>query len=234
LNANDWHERKAEGWVWFEEEKKSDKDQPIREKSYQEGRDPEKELDAFKRDFERKLKIATWDPTPENVLAFQKMQFIALEKSVEFGRVWQQNLLANPYLDSTIHSLPSSQYGNEIQKHIYQQEKEAFLRSLAKEHGLLFFYQGLKLTSQASAEIIRNFANKYDFKLYGVAVDETIIAEIENQASAKNLIEQFNISIFPSLYIVDPENNRLYPIAYGMVSQDKIEENILLQLSKRG
>jgi conjugal transfer pilus assembly protein TraF len=230
----DWHERKAEGWIWFEENKESNKEtkiqnQPILNSSVK--RDPEKELEEFKLEFDRKLKTAVWDPTPENVLAFQKMQLIALEKSSEFSRVWQQNLLAYPQLDPSIQSFPTSQYGIQIQKLVQQEKKEDFFRTLSQKYGLLFFYEGDKLTSQATGEVVKRFSKKYDWQLYGASIDDHLLDGIENQSSAKKLADLFNISIFPSLFLVDPENNQLFPIAYGMVSQEKIEENIALQFS---
>lgn len=121
--------------MWFEEDKKAKKEESLvhasspspQSTSFVE-RDPEKELEAFKKDFERKLKIAVWDPTPENVLAFQQVQLIALEKSIEFSRVWQQNLLVHPHLDSSIDSLPSSQYGTKFKKSFISKKKKRFCK----------------------------------------------------------------------------------------------------------
>lgn len=242
VNANDWHERKAEGWIWFEEnEKKEDKPQAvpssvqtIHHDSPSPRRDPEKELEAFKKEFERTLKIAVWDPSQENVLAFQKMQLIALEKSAEFSRVWQHNLLNFPETDPNVVSVPSSQYGIQIQKLAKHQEKEALILSLAQKYGLMFFYEGAKLTSQATAENIKNFAKKYNWKLYGISMDDTVLSNIENQINGKSLAQHFKITLFPSLFVVDPNSNEIYPIAYGMASQEKIEQNILIQFSARG
>lgn len=239
----DWHDRKAEGWVWFEEKedpkisKKTEEPFPIEKPIPEEvkskiiKKDQEKELEAFKKELERSLKVATWDPKPENVAVYQRMQLIALEKSIEFGRIWQQNLLNQPALDASIES-PSSYYGTQLQKTLRHQEKENRLHELAKNYGLLFFYEGASLSSQATAEIVKNFANKYQFELYGLSHDQHLIEGIQNQSLGQQFIDSLKLTIFPSLYLVDPDNNRLIPIAYGMVAQEKIEDNILMQLPK--
>lgn len=243
-----WHDRRAEGWVWFEEKpdprvskpkeevlppskppSECPKENPTPEKPKVVKKDPEKELEAFKKELERSLKIATWDPTPQNVAAYQKLQLIALDKSLEFGRVWQQNLLSNPSLDASIDS-PNSYYGIQLQKTLRQQEKEQHFKNLAKNHVLLFLYEGGNLTSQATSQIVKAFAKKYQFELYGYALDHQVIADIENQPSVQTLIQQLNIKTFPSLFIFDVAQKQLIPIAYGMVAQEKIEDNTLIQL----
>ncbi len=55
------------------------------------------------------------------------------------------------------------------------------------------------------------------------------LEDFPNSKMNNGIIERFDIQALPSIFIVNPEEKTAIPIAYGLVSVDQIEENILRQ-----
>jgi conjugal transfer pilus assembly protein TraF len=134
-----WIERKAEGWAWYEDQKKTEKEP--------EQRPPSEELAMRSKALEDKLANAILSPTPASVLAYLEEQRKWLNLSTEFSHVWSQLLLRHPHLDNTT-QVPVSQYGLQIYTQLLQEKKESLLTQLAQEYGLFFFYEGDNVTSK--------------------------------------------------------------------------------------
>jgi conjugal transfer pilus assembly protein TraF len=60
----------------------------------------------------------------------------------------------------------------------------------------------------------------------GVAIEGFANNRVDNEIAKK-----WSIHVFPALFIVNPQKDDIVPIAFGLISLDQIEENVLLQIS---
>jgi conjugal transfer pilus assembly protein TraF len=221
-STNDfWKDRHAEGWAWYEEQKEElSPTSPLK-------KNPTEQLAGIKKDLEEKLAKALIEPSEENLEAYIQAQKYWIDRSAEFSRLWAKVVLKNPELDETIQH-PVSQYGIQVEQEILREKKYALIRSLASSHGLFFFYEGKNKASQAFAYIVKEFMKKHAWDALAISMDGTLIEGFPNSRQDTRVAEKLGIGTFPSLVLVNPKTNQMYPIAFGMISLDQIENNILL------
>lgn len=229
LNAG-WLERKAEGWAWYENDKE-------RQRETESPKAPENVESATeilakeKKQLEELLAEAMINPTNENAMKYMLAQRKWLEQAGKFSQSWGQVLLQNPEMDPTATTFATSQYGRQLQKAIAQDETENFIKAIAKEYGLFFFYEGNSKISNAFAMVVRAFVSKYNWKAMGIATDGIQLEEIENSRLDNGVAEKMNINVFPALIAVNPKTQEVFPIAFGLQSLSQMENNIMVQFN---
>lgn len=221
-----WIERKAEGWAWYEDPEK------LKKEEIQKPSSPNEEFSAAKKDLEEKLAKALLEPTHENVMTYMQEQQRWLDQSTEFAKVWSRLLLLHPYLDNTTR-VPVSQYGLQAYKQSIQEQKEALISGLAKENGLFFFYEGENLASKVFAEVVKEFSKKYGWNVLAISVDGTYLKEFAESKLDNGISEKFGITVFPALVLINPKEEFIAPVSFGLTSLDKIEQNLFIQFSER-
>ncbi|MCH9625622.1 MAG: hypothetical protein S4CHLAM123_07980 [Chlamydiales bacterium] len=221
-----YHDRRAEGWAWYE-----DKKQEVPAKKENPASSNE-EIQQIRQNLEEKLSKAILNPTDENVLVYMKEQMKWVEKSSDFASAWAHLLLSNPYLDQTVTGRPVSQYGLQFHKNQALEKRDQIIASLTKNHGLIFFYEGSNPVSMHVAEVVQEFSEKYGWEVLNVSVDEVVLEQLHNTKKDNGISKKMEIALFPALVVVDPRNDIVHPIAFGLVSIDKIEENIMLQFQE--
>lgn len=231
-----WLDRKAEGWFWYE-----DKVQKQEEKEIESIQPPAlisalplltatEEMTLIRKELEESLNQAILEPSEDNVLTYMQMQQNWVNRSAQFSQVWLKNLLNHPKLDSRLTEGPMTQYGVQVKKQILREEREERIRSLIQSYGLFFFYEGNSKISQAFSFVVREFAKKYEWQVIAVSYDGILIPGFENNQMNQGITQRLGIEKFPSLFLVEPKQHIIVPIAFGLSSIDQIEENIDIQL----
>jgi conjugal transfer pilus assembly protein TraF len=213
------HER---GWHWYErgvqseneKEKSSSKSSPLeRLKKYQE------KLEIAKAE-------AVLDPTPENVEAYQRLQYEMLKKSHRFANVWMQNVHRNPEINYSLKS-PTSQNARHIYLIEEQRKKEEKISSLSKSYGLFFFFKNDCRYCEAFAPIVKRFSEKYHWEVLAISEFGETNPHFSRNVKDNGLAETWNVSVYPSLFAVNPKTGDVIPIANGMISIEEMEERIV-------
>lgn len=231
-----WLEKKAEGWAWYEDLDRKTKKNPPEIEHPPETSSPKtfaEEVSIIKKNMEEKLARAVLVPSEENVADYMQEQKRWIDQAEEFSRSWAKILLQRPLMDTTLEH-PVSQYGIQVQKQIQQENHKRLIYELIKNHGLFFFYEGQSKVSQAFAFVVQEFATKYGWKIVATSTDGFILEGFHNNQIDKGIVKHFSIEAFPSLFIVNPKTSVITPIAFGLVSLDQIENNIVLQFLGEG
>jgi conjugal transfer pilus assembly protein TraF len=227
-----WHDRKAEGWAWYE-----DKPQKETVKESRETRETSEtaleRLSTIKKDLEEKLAIAVLEPSEENIEAYMEEQRKWFDQSSKFSKTWSKLLLLRPDLDPTATQFPVSQYGSQLQKRLSAEDTKNLILNLAKDNGLFFFYEGNSKVSQAFAKVIREFSKRYSWEIVPISVDGTLLEGFPDSKLDNGISNQFGITVFPALFVINPSSKTATPISYGLVSLDQIESNFTLQFKER-
>ncbi|CAF24162.1 type-F conjugative transfer system pilin assembly protein TraF [Candidatus Protochlamydia amoebophila] len=231
-----WLNRKAEGWFWYEERQKQIEEEDIKPSPLLPSMEPPPPLTATeqmglkRQEIEEKLNQAMLNPSEENVQAYMQIQQQWINQSAQFSHIWLKNLLTYPQLDSRLTAGPVTHYGAQVQKQLLREEREGRIHSLVQSFGLFFFYEGSSPISQAFSFVVKAFAKKYDWKVIAISCDGIQIPDFENYPLHSSTLQHLGIEQFPSLYLVEPKQQKMVPIAFGLSSLDQIEENIILQL----
>lgn len=234
LFCADWHTRKAEGWAWYEKQQDKPKEEAVEASEVSSSvLSASSELANVRKELEEKLAAAVLNPTSEKVVAYMEMQERWIEKSVEFAQTWALALLQRPDLDATVTGRPTSQYGLEVYSREQQRRKEELIRGLSNEFGLFFFYEGKDQMSHAVAMVMQQFEKRHGWSVLAVSVDGVELAGFKNSRVDEAVAKSFNLEHFPAVLLVHPTQERVVPVAFGPVSVEQIEDNILMQFKER-
>jgi conjugal transfer pilus assembly protein TraF len=235
LNAG-WLDRKAEGWFWYEDrtpnqeiEESEILQPPLSIPTAIPPLTATDEMAGIRKELEEKLNFAILEPTEANVFAYMQMQQKWVNRSGQFSQTWLKNLLTHPELDARLMT-PMTQYGVQVQKQLLREQQEEKILSLTKSYGLFFFYEGNNKISQAFSYVVKEFSDKYSWQVFAISCDGMFIPGFENQVD-HGVVQRLGVENFPSLYLVEPKQQVVIPIAFGLSSIDQIEENIELQIN---
>jgi conjugal transfer pilus assembly protein TraF len=175
------HER---GWHWYERDVGSD-DESENQTSKPSERQEQTALEKLKR-YQEKLETAkaevVLNPTPQNVEAYQKLQYEMLDKSHNFAKVWMENVYKNPSLDYSLQS-PTSQNARHVYLAEERRKKEEKILALSKEYGLFYFFKKDCRYCDAFAPVVKRFSEKYRWEVLAISeFGET------NELFARNVI----------------------------------------------
>ncbi len=218
----------ARGWHWYEAGMISahDKNQKENISLQAKALSATEELKRYQEELEEAKAKAVLHPTSRNVLAYQEMQFEMTQKAGEFSEVWMRNVYKNPSIDYST-KFPTSQKA----RHVYLTEQmnatEKKIAKLSKEYGLFYFFKGDCPYCDQFAVIVKMFSKKYRWEVLAISEygekNETFARSVKDNG----LAETWGVSIYPSLFAVNPKSGHVIPIANGMISIQEIEERII-------
>ncbi|WP_109235002.1 conjugal transfer protein TraF [Orientia tsutsugamushi] len=170
-------------------------------------------IEELKEQFNRAQRIALDNPTLENVITAQRLQKQIMEKAHKFATMWQLATLLDYQL------INANEPANSLHRKLYQekseQENDSKLKNIAKNWGLILQVKEDCLLCKAFIPIVQSFANKYAFQLLAVSKNN----ELLNKLNPKHVV--------PVLYLVASDGKKIYSVARGIISEDKIIDNIL-------
>ncbi|WP_371222178.1 conjugal transfer protein TraF [Orientia tsutsugamushi] len=170
-------------------------------------------IEELKEQFNRAQRIALDNPTLENVITEQRLQKQIMEKAHKFATMWQLATLLDYQL------INAHEPSNSLHRKLYQEKSEqkndSKLKNIAKNWGLILQVKEDCLLCKAFMPIVHGFANKYAFQLLAVSKNN----ELLNKLNPKHVV--------PVLYLVASDGKKIYAVARGIISEDKIIDNIL-------
>ncbi|WP_341790163.1 conjugal transfer protein TraF [Rickettsia endosymbiont of Polydrusus tereticollis] len=229
FNVNNQFWQQPQGFLWYNEDH-AYKPEILKFSQDKKKQEPELEpynqrIEALKKEFNRAQHQALDDPTLENVIIAQRLHKQILEKSHKFATMWQLATILDYKLvnmDEPVNSLHKKLY--EVRQ---EEENSKKLRFLAKDWGLILqVNQGCEYC-HAFTPIVLEFANKYKFQLLFVSNDGENFEYIKTTRDT-GLLSRLNPTNLVPVYLVDSSGKQIYPVARGIISEDKIAKNILL------
>ena len=180
-------------------------------------------IEALKQQFNMAQRVALDNPTLENVIVAQKLQKQIMEKAQKFANMWQLATLLDHRLTNI--NEPTNSLHKRLHEEKLEQENSIKLKNLAQDWGLILQVDNNCSYCKAFIPIVKQFADKYRFQL--IFVSNNGLGS-EQTVKDTGLLQKLNPeNIVPVLYLVASNGKRIYPIARGIVSEDKIIDNIM-------
>lgn len=222
-HTNSAYQAPKKGYLWYnlpkiEQQPQKPKAIPFSKLSYQER---SKVLHYFTMESLHKARQTHDVKDMEVFLSFQRYW---LNEASIFQHNFQYALLRKPELDSTVKN-PTSALGtslNEQQKGSYRQNA---ITELTKHYGLMFFYQGASPYSEKQALVLKDFAERYQFKYIPVSVDGVVLNSMPGSRRDNGQAKRLQVNNFPALILVEPKTGQTLPVAHGLVTQDYLTEH---------
>ena len=129
-----------------------------------------KELDAYHRRLQEAADVASWNPTPQNVERYVRLQKVALDKSGLFSDLWRRLVWTTPDLDYTLQrptmALAKTAYDNERTS-----DRDIFLRGVSDDVGVFYVYSGTCAPCRMASPIVKSFADRYGVTVKVISTD---------------------------------------------------------------
>lgn len=217
---------KPTGFLWYNEklEKKSNNNPESLSKSKPKiAKNYNQRIEALKQKFNTAQRIALDNPTLANVIVAQKLQKQIMEKAQRFANMWQLATLLDHQLTNI--NEPTNSLHKKLYEERLEKDNDLKLENLAQNWGLILQVDNNCSYCKAFIPIVKQFADKYRFQL--IFVSNNGLGS-EQTVKDTGLLQALNPkNIVPVLYLVASNGQKIYPIARGIVSEDKIIDNIM-------
>lgn len=144
-----------------------------------------------------------------------------LERATNTTRLFEKTLLQYPELRYDI-THPTSQAALQLRDEEAALKEELIVREIAKSHGLLYFYRGQNKLDRKQNAIVANFAAYYHLTIIPVSVDRIIDENLPSSKVDSGQARALNVRFFPALFLVNPKNQKVHPVAFGINPQDQL------------
>jgi conjugal transfer pilus assembly protein TraF len=217
----------ARGWHWYEQRADENINSKIKKKKRIQTKPltPSQHLEDFQNRLKEGLHRAIISPTPENIAAYMTLQKIMMDRAELFSKRWMEVVFTNPILDYTVKH-PVNQVGIFEQSDAEKKDIARKIQMLAKTHGLFFFFTGSCRYCSVFAPIVKSFAQKHNLTVIAISMDGSKLKEFPDAKRDNGAAAKLGVNIFPTLLAVNPKNEKITPLSYGLSSHDQIEQRI--------
>ncbi|HEY9148281.1 MAG TPA: conjugal transfer protein TraF [Gammaproteobacteria bacterium] len=226
-----YYERHGEGWFWYQDpEPKSEPEKP--EAPPPAPIDPIAALSVFQKEIEVAKARAILEPTDANLKAYLRLNQLAMNRAGDFAQAWQRAVWTTPALDTRL-----TNPVNDQAVQVFNDEKlrlvDDFLVKTARSHGLFFFFKSSCPFCHKLAPILRAFAETYGFHVIPVSLDGGTLPDFPNPRGSTEVAVKLEVDTVPALFLVNPRDRAIHPVAFGYVSWSELRERIYTLLNDR-
>jgi conjugal transfer pilus assembly protein TraF len=191
--------------------------------------------EALQRELNESMQIAVMAPTEENMKHFLAVWYEVRKKSSEFADIGRTVAWANPQFSRV---LDGGRPTNPVAMRVHDQEKtnvaEQRVVALAKTHGIFFVFRSDCKYCHAFAPILRDFQEKYGFKVLPISLDGQGLPEYPDAKQDNGMVSRLIADMrlkpgefrTPFTALVRPAQRELMPLGFGVMSGQELVERI--------
>ena len=162
----------------------------------------------------RILKKAVQDPTEPNVVDYMVLQDIARRKALAFANVQTMMAQRHPEL-TTSPRYPVTSPGQTALVKMRMEEEEATIRDNRDNFALILFTQEECGFCEAQKSIMDYFIEKYQWPVRSIDIEQN-----------SNMAARFNVTMTPSMLIVERNSGEYMPVSTGVLSLADLEDRL--------
>jgi hypothetical protein len=164
-----------------------------------------------------------------DIANYKRAQDMWVARATAFTVGWQRMLLEHPELNYSLQYSHENSLAPSMQQHEHYLEN-AGIANLAKQNGLLVFYDASKKSDLMFANLVKSFSQNHHISL--MLVEENAI---RNSAVNHNIhidkgfqhARALGINYFPAVLLVNPKLGSYQIVSYGYHSQDELASRLL-------
>jgi conjugal transfer pilus assembly protein TraF len=187
------------------------------------------EMMAFRARVEELKHRAVLYPTEENVRAYMEINAEMAARAGTFADVWQRVLFRTPALDANTRR-PLVQRGAQIYDVMRDAEREATLRRVAAEEGLLFVFEDPARCPlcAAQAEVLEGLNRRYGVEVLAISADGAAMPGFPGARTDTGQLAAMGIADLPRplIALVNPGTDSVELIGAGLLAGDQILERV--------
>lgn len=243
-----YFERGEEGWFWYEPEPKRAPEPTIEETKPEPKHGPTEstvveEIDPvepkplstawFRANLDDFRDLALDDPSPANVEAYLYLQRIALERAGSFAEASAAAAAKDPWLDANSER-PIATYAAQAIDAQAETARTTVLSELAKDAGILFFYQAGCPLCDSQAGVLKLAEDVHGFEVIAVSLDGSPPSGgLQTHRVDDGQAENLGVAALPATFLIQPPD-LIAPIAQAPLDLKTLGRRIIGQAHAAG
>lgn len=183
--------------------------------------------EQMRQELKRREDLAVMSPTDANIRDYLELWQVVQDKGAVFADNWRRVVWQNPDLDYTL-KRPANNSAIKLYDEQRIADEAQQLRTLAQEHGLIFFFSSTCPYCQAMAPTLKMLSERYGIEVLGVSVNGGALPEFPAPADGRAQAEQWGVTRVPALFIGSKETGDHAPIGFGMMALSEIVNRIFV------
>lgn len=160
---------------------------------------------------------AVLNPNVENIRNYLMIQNMIMQQSSIFSENWKKTMLLYPEFDYGI-AHPTDSAISQIKQSNLHNQQILIVKQLAKQYGLLFFYNGANPLSPQMERTVETFSQFYGFSTIAVSVDHILLSSKLENKKDNGQAQALDIKALPALALVNPKTGQHFVLTYGYAS----------------
>lgn len=187
-----------------------------------------KTAEQLRLELKRREDLMVMNPTNQALVKdYLEIWQEAQEKGALLADTWRRVVWQNPELDYAL-----KRPANNAAIRLYDQQRnideEKQLRTLAKDHGLIFFFRSDCPYCHAMAPTMKMLSDKYGIEILAVTIDGGGLPDFPNPQDGRSQAAKWGIERVPALFIGSKQTGDHAPIGFGMMALTEIVNRIFV------
>lgn len=174
------------------------------------------------------------NPTEENILQYEVLQRVMMERSFYYARKTVQVMQKYPELDGSTYMSNSS--AGFLNTRINAEEtKSRLIKRLSKRFGLWFFFDDSNM-SVDQAKALRHFERTYGLEVFPINTGDTPLRYglYPEAKTDMGQAENLGIRYFPAVILVDTETKQFFPLTFNYSGSRDLADKVLSRAKDAG
>lgn len=220
-----YYDHHSNGWHWYDD---PEEEQAIETPKAQEPKvtvSATEQMTEIQKMIKEAKNKAVLYPTEENIANYLAMQNKMMNHSKDFARGWKAVLANRPDLNFQV-SHPTSQLGRQVYLDNKSQAQAQAVKTFFQDKGLYFFFRSTCPYCQRFAPILKHFADQNNITVIPISLDGIGLPDFPNFKTDNGQAQKFQVTVEPSLFVVDPRAGKAMPVGYGLMSEQALTQRI--------
>ena len=191
-----------------------------------------KTAEQLRQELKRREDLAVMNPSEQNMKDYLELWQLTQDKGSVFADNWRRVVWQNPSLDYA-QRRPVNNSAIKIYDEGRLQNEEQQLRTLAREHGLIFFFRSDCPYCHAMAPTLRMLSDRYGIEVLAVSVDGQGLPDFPQPRDGRAQAAAWGVERVPALFIGSRQTGDHAPIGFGMMALSEIVNRIFVLTGTR-
>jgi conjugal transfer pilus assembly protein TraF len=184
-----------------------------------------KTAEELRKELKVREDIAIMQPTEQNIKNYLEAWHMTMDKGTVFADQWRRTVWANPQFDYSLKS-PSNNSALRVNNQMKDENRGNYLRAIAKEHGLIFFFRSDCPYCHQYAPTLKMLSETYGIEVLAVSIDGAGLPDFPNFRDGRAVAQQWGIEKVPATFIASKKTGEHAPIGFGVMSLQEVIERI--------
>ena len=194
-------------------------------------------MKKFQQSVQDSLDAAVYNPSERNVQRFLEIWAVSRRKASDFEEIARAAAVKMPWVDETAQGVrPTNPAAQRVFDQVTTERNDDLMRSLAKTHGLYFFFRKDCAYCHAFSPMLKQFERKYGFTVFPISLDGGGLPLYPRPMRDNGMVAAVMAKLgipegqfqTPFTVLAEPATQTMLPVGFGPMTADDMVERIAM------